>query len=466
MKKLSDYPLTWKLLLVPVVAILCFAVYLVYSSLILSAGNSLLKEIRDADFPILELAEENLDSYMEVVNTLNSAAATGEVEFLNTAKDKASEILNRYAALKQLDTEHKNEIEKLVSAFNAYFALALDVAQRLMDKTNTPSPLQIAKMRAMRDAYVSASSAYRDIADKEFHEAVGEAIGRSERAQKWGAVIGIFMLFVIAVLTLLVTRGIVALEKRIAERNKMLAEINSELKQEIEKLTAAEQQLRDLSLHLQTVREEEKTSIAREIHDDLGGTLTALKIDVYWLADKLPKNKETEPFLEHVKSMSQLIDNAVGATRRIITDLRPTVLNDLGLLAALEWQCAQFQQRIGIECWVNCLEDKGKLDDQRAIALFRILQEALTNISRHSGASRVEVEYHHNDEEAVLSIIDNGRGMPQDHSILSSSYGIRGMRERVEQLNGKIKLDIPPGGGFSVTAILPLPANNKEGERT
>jgi len=164
--------------------------------------------------------------------------------------------------------------------------------------------------------------------------------------------------------------------------------------------------------------------------------------------------------------MSQLIDNAVGATRRIITDLRPTVLDDLGLLAALEWQCAQFQQRTGIECLVNCIADKGKLDDQCSITLFRILQEALTNISRHSGASRVEVEYHHNEEEAVLSIIDNGRGMPQDHAVSSSSYGMRGMRERIEQLNGKIKFDIPPGGGFSVTAILPQPADNKEGKRT
>ena len=453
-------------MLVPIVATLGFAAYLIYSSLVLSGGNFLLKEIRDTDFPILEMAEENLDGYTSVMDALNSAAATGEAEFINVAKGKASEILGSYETLKKLDPALRSEIEKLESGFNAYFALAMDIALRLAAKTNAPSSQQISEMRAARDAYLSASVAYRDIAEKDFHETVGEAIGKSERAQVWGTIIGTLMLFIIAALTLLVTRGIVALEKRIAERNKMLVEVNSKLEYEIEKLKAAEQQLRNLSLHLQTVREEEKTSIAREIHDDLGGTLTALKIDVYWLADKLPANEETAPFLEHVKSMSQLIDNAVGVTRRIITDLRPTVLDDLGLLAALEWQCAQFHQRTGIECLVNCIGDKGKLDDQRSIVLFRIFQEALTNISRHSSASRVEVEFHHNEEEVVLSIIDNGRGIPEDHAVSSGSYGIRGMRERAEQLNGKIKLDIPPGGGFSVTVILPLPTDNKEEERT
>lgn len=172
------------------------------------------------------------------------------------------------------------------------------------------------------------------------------------------------------------------------------------------------------------------------------------------------------PILEHVVSMSQLVDNAVNVTRHIISDLRPTVLDDLGLRAALEWQCAQFHQRTGIEYWVNCIEDKGNLDKQYSITLFRIFQEALTNILRHSGASRVEVEFHHNDEEAVLSITDNGCGMPEDNTISPNSYGIRGMVERAKQLNGKIKFDTPPGGGFSITVILPLSANNKEEERT
>ncbi|MDO8262385.1 MAG: PAS domain-containing protein [Gallionella sp.] len=226
----------------------------------------------------------------------------------------------------------------------------------------------------------------------------------------------------------------------------------------------AEQRLRELTAHIQTVREEEKASIAREIHDDLGGTLTALKMEVYWLAEELSASKEAEPLLKHVELMAQLTENAVNVTRRVITGLRPTILDDLGLLAALEWQAEQFYKHTGIECRVNSIEDKVKLDRQHSIALFRIFQETLTNVARHSGASRVEVEFHCGDEEVMLSISDNGRGLPDGHTVAPTSYGQRGMSERAEQLGGKIKFDSPPGGGFNVTVILPLPVVSKEEE--
>lgn len=231
---------------------------------------------------------------------------------------------------------------------------------------------------------------------------------------------------------------------------------------------AGEEQLRKLTAHIQTAREEEKTRIAREIHDDLGGTLTALKMDVYRLAGKLSGNQQTAPLLEHVESMTQLIDNAVGVTRRVISDLHPTILDDLGLAAALEWQSGQFRKRTGIGCKVNGAEDKDderKLDKAQAINLFRIFQEALTNVAQHSGATRVNVEFHQSDEEIILSISDNGRGLPEGHVIAQTSYGLRGMRERVAQLDGQIIFDSPPGGGLRVTVILPLAAgHNKEGE--
>ena len=223
-----------------------------------------------------------------------------------------------------------------------------------------------------------------------------------------------------------------------------------------------ESQLRDLSTHLQIVREEEKASIAREIHDELGSTLTALKIKNYQLKTKLSMNKDAMSHLEHVESLSQLINAATGITRNIISGLRPTILDDLGLLAALEWQAGQFHKLSGIECRVNCIGDKGDLDQPRSIALFRILQEALTNVMRHSGASRVEIEFHHSDEEVVMSIIDNGCGMTRKCTDTSVSYGLLGMQERINQLGGTLNLDTPPGGGFNVTAILSLPAHTKE----
>jgi len=218
----------------------------------------------------------------------------------------------------------------------------------------------------------------------------------------------------------------------------------------------AELQLHNLAAHLQTVREEEKIAISREIHDDLGGTLTTLKMETHWLKSELPANSNTAPLLDRLETMSQLIDNATATMRNIVTGLRPTMLDDLGLLAALEWQAEQFHKRTGIKCMINCIGNKGGLENQHSIALFRISQEALTNVLRHSGASSVEIEYHHSDDEVVMSIIDNGRGMKKTNTDASKGYGILGMRERVDRLGGSISFDIPPGGGFNVTVILPL----------
>jgi PAS domain S-box-containing protein len=237
---------------------------------------------------------------------------------------------------------------------------------------------------------------------------------------------------------------------------------------DISERKAGEQQLRKLTAHIQKAREEEKTRIAREIHDDLGGTLTALKMEAYHLGGKLSGNEQTAPLLERVVSMTQLIDNAVGVTRRVISDLHPTILDDLGLVAALEWQCGQFHKRTGIACEVFGAEDKddeGELDKTVAINLFRIFQEALTNVAQHSGATKVNAEFHQSDEEIILTISDNGRGLPDGHFIAQTSYGLRGMHERVAQLDGQILFDKPPGGGMRVTVILPLAAaQNKEGE--
>ncbi len=232
---------------------------------------------------------------------------------------------------------------------------------------------------------------------------------------------------------------------------------------------AGEEQLRKLTAHIQTAREEEKTRIAREIHDDLGGTLTALKMETYRLTGKLSGNTETAPLLEHVESMTQLLDNAVGVTRRVISDLHPSILDDLGLAAALEWQCAQFHKRTGIACEVVCAEDRDeeqKLDKTIAINLFRIAQEALTNVSQHSGATKVHVEFHQDEEEIILCMSDNGRGLPEGHVIAQKSYGVRGMRERVAQLGGHITFDKPAGGGLRVTVTVPLATETEMEART
>jgi two-component system sensor histidine kinase/response regulator len=240
-KKLSDYSLTWQLLLVPVVATLSFAVYLAYSSMVLSDGESVLKELRDVDYPILDEAEKNLNAYGRIVDALEAAVATGEMDFLDTAKGKASEIQKRFGTLEKLDTTHKNEITRLKTGFDTYFALALDVAQRMATKKDMPSAQQLKKMRTLRDAYLSEAQAYKAHTEQDYHKDVIDAIERSARAQNWGVGIGSLMLLVIAALTLLVTRGVLALEKNVADRNKMLVAVNNELEHEIQKLKEAEE---------------------------------------------------------------------------------------------------------------------------------------------------------------------------------------------------------------------------------
>jgi PAS domain S-box-containing protein len=223
----------------------------------------------------------------------------------------------------------------------------------------------------------------------------------------------------------------------------------------------AEQQLHKLTTHLQTVREEEQTRIARDIHDDLGGTLTALKMETYGLDANCTGCKEATPMFGRVKAMAQLLDDAVSATRRVITELHPVILDDLGLQAALKWQAGQFHKRTGIECRVVCTQDEDcetELAKTHTINLFRIFQEALTNVTRHSGASSVEIEFTTGDE-IILSIRDNGCGLPEGHTIASTSYGMRGMTERVKQLGGKIRFDSPPGGGLGITVKLPADHN-------
>jgi len=228
-------------LLVPVVATLSFAAYLVYSSMVMSDGDLVLKELRDVDYPILDEAEKNLNAYGRVVDALEAAVATGEVDFLDIAIDKSSEIITRYHKLKKIDKGHKEGIAKLESEFNTYFALALDLARRMATRENMPDVQQIKKMRILRDAYLSEALAYKANTEQEYYEDVSKAIERSVRAQQWGAGIGTLMLLVIAALTLLVTRGILALEKNVADRNRMLVVVNNELENEIQKLKAAEE---------------------------------------------------------------------------------------------------------------------------------------------------------------------------------------------------------------------------------
>jgi two-component system sensor histidine kinase UhpB len=206
--------------------------------------------------------------------------------------------------------------------------------------------------------------------------------------------------------------------------------------------------LRALSRHLQTVREEEKARIAREVHDELGSTLTALKMDLDILGEHLA---QAPPIVRHKRAaMDKLVEAAVATTRKIVTDLRPSILDDLGLSAALRWQATEFSKHTGAQVHVDAPATDHQLNRDVALALFRIFQETLTNVARHAKATEVWVNLSVDDEALVLRIRDNGAGLSEEDLRKSDSHGIRGMRERAQQLGGDVTVSGQPGSGTTV----------------
>ena len=239
-----------------------------------------------------------------------------------------------------------------------------------------------------------------------------------------------------------------------------LAAANRKLEQEMLGREQAEEeqrrsfkQLRALAARIQTAREEERAKVAREIHDELGQALTAIKIDLTALLPIVLA--DPGPNLQRQQAVFRLLDEAIHTVRRIATDLRPGVLDDLGLVAAIEWAVEEFQARTGIESCVSLPEADVALEAESATALFRILQEALTNVARHARASRVTVRLAREEGSLSLEVHDNGGGIREDHLSGGRSLGVLGMRERAILLGGEFSIGGTPENGTTVKVRIP-----------
>jgi signal transduction histidine kinase len=221
-----------------------------------------------------------------------------------------------------------------------------------------------------------------------------------------------------------------------------------------DKLRRSLDQLRALTTYLQFVREEERTRIAREVHDELGQALTGLKLDMSWLAMRVAKS--ARPVQAKIKTMVDHIDETIQTVRRIATELRPGILDSLGLVAALEWQANEFQSRTNIPCHVDAPVDDSQFEQQLATVFFRIYQETLTNIIRHAKATRVDVRLAEESGALVLTVKDNGRGISEEEIANTRSIGLIGMRERAMLIGGEITLQGAPGQGTTMTLRVPL----------
>jgi len=258
------------------------------------------------------------------------------------------------------------------------------------------------------------------------------------------------------IFTILSPKNIYDEKEELRGRVSVLTDITDRRQAEKE-LHRSRELLRSLSLHLQDVRERESKRIALEIHDELGQQLTALKMDISWLSNRIdPAMEGTKKLLQKMDSMSDLVDKTIQTVQKISSELRPGLLDDLGLVPAIEWLAQDFQSRTKIRCETRLTCGDIDLPPDYATAIFRISQEALTNVVRHAKATRVDISLKEDNDALIFKIQDNGKGIEADEMFAPSSLGLMGMRERVRPFGGDLKITGTPKRGTSLIVTLPV----------
>jgi len=239
-----------------------------------------------------------------------------------------------------------------------------------------------------------------------------------------------------------------------------VAEDITEYRQAEEDMRRSLASLRGLAARLQSIREEERTRLAREIHDELGRGLTAIKMEASSL---MGSQKAAKPRANaKAEAILQLVGETIGSVRRIATELRPPILDDMGLVTAVRWVAEEFQARTGTRCHLRLPGEDLAIEPERATALFRILQETLTNVMRHARATDVYLRLDHGNGELILEVRDNGKGASESDITAGSALGILGMMERALILGGKLTINGEPGKGTTVRAVIPKMCGERE----
>jgi len=285
----------------------------------------------------------------------------------------------------------------------------------------------------------------------ELHESANRGSARWSEDIEYGRIGMLAMTgFTVA---LLIVVGILARREILAREDKRqsLVEERERLEREVGARTA---ELSELSNYLQTVREEEKSRLSRDIHDELGGILVGAKMDVAWVADRL-RGRDQEA-AEKLRRALVMLDEGVEMKRRIIEELRPTLLDNLGLAAAIDWQVRQVCERAGLQCSLNLEEAEIDVPPEVTIALYRIVQEALTNVVKYAKARHVDVDLVQDAEGLSLVLQDDGIGLPAGADTNALSHGISGMRQRVRALGGEFNIRGKPRAGTTLEVTIPV----------
>ena len=261
------------------------------------------------------------------------------------------------------------------------------------------------------------------------------------------------------------------LEKQVRRRTERLSEVNELLRKQIAErrqmeadLQDSHERLRHLSIHLQKIRENERTSLSRELHDEFGQTLTGMKLDVSWIKRRLSTNDGHGPLIERLDSILEALDRTIDTVQHMSSRLRPVVLDDFGLREAAELAAWDLKKRANISCEVISDPDNISLSEAVSTEAFRILQESLTNVMRHARAKKVTITLIKKKDVLSMRIQDNGKGITKKELASPRSIGLTGMQERAHRLGGKLSNEGIRGKGTTVTLTVPLRRTDPEGK--
>lgn len=401
-------------------------------------------ELREA-IALLKLSEATIQSLFRISNKLN---ATLEVDtILDELAQEAIQIVNGESGFAGLRTAEGMSVRK---HFKLGAAIPFEHTWRLGEgipgwvlQYKVPYGTSDAAHDPMMQPDLSFNADVHSVICTPILDSAGEVIGyfdiRNKQGREGFTISDQEMLMALAPVASIAIQNALAYQRRLTT---------------VAELKESSGQLQALAANLESVREEERTRIARELHDQLGQALTAMKFDLAWLTDRLAQSDATIP--QKAKAIMAQMDTMIKTVRRISTELRPGMLDDLGLAASIEWQARDFQKRTGIVCEVRVSSEDLPLARAQSLALFRIFQEALTNITRHANAKRIKVKLIATSEVLTLEIHDDGRGI-QAHEIAGQhSLGLLGMRERAKRLGGTFTIRGAPGDGTLIRVSIPI----------
>ncbi len=417
----------------------------------------------------LEVANRQMAASLELQASLHEAlslvvdAETGQRGYLLTGKEEYLAPYNN--ALPKIDGAFSRLREMLVEHGTPTQRDALGKLNGLVGKKLSELEAAIALYKRSGDQAAQAlldtgigRRAMDDIRAEVEGMTVTQRQQLAEAINRWSADIAFARLgmqlmtaFTIALLLVVWLLARRDAQQREARRRTMV-EDKRRLEADVEQRTA---ELSELSSYLQRVREDEKSKLARDIHDELGGILVSAKMDVAWVDDHLRKRDEPQMTAKLERAL-QALDDGVQIKRRIIEELRPTLLDNLGLSAALDWQVHEICDRATLDCTIETPADDSGIPPEVAIALYRILQEALTNIVKYAKAKSVSVDLGMGEDDVTLLIEDDGIGIPEDAQNNLLSHGIAGMRQRVRALHGEFSISRRPQGGTLIEVNVPI----------